>query len=85
MLGEPGPNRVLVAQSGRVRVKVDAIYGAIAPGDLLSTSPTPGHAMRSDPLHLGELSWHRPGTVLGKALEPLRMGRGEILVLITLQ
>ena len=85
VLGEPGPNSVLVAQSGRVRVKVDASYGAITPGDLLSTSPTPGHAMRSDPFTLGELSLHSPGTVLGKALEPLRAGLGEILVLITLQ
>ena len=85
VLGESGPNKVLVAQSGRVMVKVDASYGAIATGDLLSTSPTPGHAMRSDPLNLGELSLHRPGTVLGKALEPLETGRGEILVLITLQ
>ena len=85
LLGEPGPGKVLVAQSGRVTVKVDASYGAIASGDLLSTSPTPGHAMRSEPLTLGELSWHRPGTVLGKALEPLPAGRGEILVLITLQ
>jgi len=85
VLGEPGPTKVLVAQSGRVKVKVDASYGAIAAGDLLATSPTPGHAMRSAPLTQGKLSWHRPGTVLGKALEPLRAGRSEILVLITLQ
>ncbi len=74
-----------VALSGTVDCWVDAEYGAIAVGDLLVTSPTPGHAMRSDPLTLGELSWHRPGTVLGKALEPLHTGRGEILVLLTLQ
>ena len=85
VLGEPGPNRVLVAQSGRVLVKVDARYGAIASGDLLSTSPTPGHAMRSAPLHLDGVPLHRPGTVLGKALEPLDLGQGEILVLLTLQ
>jgi len=85
ILGEPGPTKVLVAQSGRVTVKVDASYGAITSGDLLSTSPTPGYAMRSEPLTLGKLSWHRPGTVLGKALEALPAGRGEILVLITLQ
>ena len=66
-------------------VKVDATYGPIAVGDLLSTSATPGHAMRSEPLSLGEASLHRPGTVLGKALESLQTGRGEILVLITLQ
>jgi hypothetical protein len=28
---------------------------------------------------------HRPGTVIGKALEPLERGEGEILVLLSLQ
>jgi hypothetical protein len=28
---------------------------------------------------------HRPGTLVGKALEPLTEGQGEILVLLTLQ
>jgi len=28
---------------------------------------------------------HRPGTIIGKALEPLRSGKGEILMLLTLQ
>ena len=53
--------------------KVDAGYGAIRVGDLLTTSPTRGHAMRtSNPL---------PGTILGKALEPLDGGTGMIKVL----
>jgi hypothetical protein len=85
MLGERGPGKVLVAQSGRVRVKVDATYGAIRAGDLLVTSPTPGYAMRSRPLRVNGTKVHRPGTILGKALEPLAQGRGEILVLLTLQ
>lgn len=84
-LGEEGPDRVLVAQSGRVRVKVDASYGAIRAGDLLVTSPSAGFAMRSAPVDVGGISVHRPGTVLGKALEPLKRGQGEILVLLTLQ
>ena len=79
------PGKVLVAQSGRVRVKVDATYGAIRAGDLLVTSPTPGYAMRSRPLRVNGVTLHRPGTILGKALEPLPKGRGEILVLLTLQ
>jgi hypothetical protein len=79
ILGESGPGKVLVAQSGRVRVKVDAKYGAVKPGDLLVTSPTKGHAMRAPAKKA------RPGTVIGKALEPLASGQGEILVLITLQ
>ena len=77
----------MVAQSGRVRVKVDAKYGAIKIGDLLVTSPTPGYAMRSRPMRVGGTSsrLHRPGTLLGKALEALPNGKGEILVLLTLQ
>ena len=85
LLGEAGQNRVKVAHSGRVKVKVDTSYGPIAVGDLLVTSPTPGHAMRSQPLQLGGTPIHRPGTLLGKALEPLDAGQGEILVLLTLQ
>jgi hypothetical protein len=75
----------MVAQSGRVRVKADARYGAIKIGDLLVTSPTPGYAMRSRPMKVGTQAMHRPGTLLGEALEALPNGKGEILVLITLQ
>jgi hypothetical protein len=79
ILGESGPGKVLVAQSGRVRIKVDAKFGAVKPGDLLVSSPTTGHAMRSP------TSKVRPGTLIGKALEALPSGRGEILALLTLQ
>ena len=85
ILGEPGDDKVKVAHNGRVKVKVDAAYGPIAVGDLLVTSPTPGHAMRSEPLDVVGTLMHRPGTLLGKALEPLSEGCGEILVLLTLQ
>src|SRR5688572_4679269 len=85
VLGEGGEGRVLVAQSGRVKVKADAKFGAIRPGDLLVTSPTEAHVMRSRPTKLGESLMHRPGTLVGKALEALPSGRGEILVLLTLQ
>ena len=85
LLGEAGEGKVKVAHSGRVKVKVDAGYGPVAVGDLLATSPTPGHAMRSIPLELAGTLIHRPGTLLGKALEPLEAGQGEILVLLTLQ
>ena len=79
VLGEGGEGRVLVAQSGRVKVKADAGFGAIRPGDLLVTSPTKGNAMRGDSKKI------RPGQVIGKALEALESGQGEILVLLTLQ
>ena len=85
LLGEAGSDKVKVAQSGRVKVKVDATFGSVAPGDLLVTSPHPGYAMRSTPIDVGGATIHRPGTLLGKALEPLASGQGEILVLLTLQ
>jgi hypothetical protein len=86
ILGEKGDSKSLIAQSGRVIIKVDASYGAIKAGDLLVTSPTPGHAMRSKPVKVGGgQSFHRPGTLVGKALEGLASGKGEILVLLTLQ
>jgi hypothetical protein len=57
-------------------VKVDATYGAIQAGDLLTTSPTPGHAMKA--------TNPETGTLLGKALEPLPDGWGLIKVFINL-
>ncbi|HEX7708903.1 MAG TPA: hypothetical protein VF701_20775, partial [Thermoanaerobaculia bacterium] len=73
------------ATFGRVKVRVDATKGAIRPGDLLVTSDEPGTAMRSQEIDLGGMKIHRPGTIIGKALEPLEGGRGEILVLLSLQ
>jgi hypothetical protein len=84
-LGEKGEGRLLVAHSGRVRVKVDASFGAIHAGDLLVTSPIEGVAMVSQPVSIGGLQVHRPGTILGKALEPLKEGQGTVLTLLTLQ
>ena len=67
----------LIAVAGRVPCKVDATYASIEAGDLLTTSDTPGHAMKAtDPAI---------GTILGKALEPLDSGTGVIEVLVTLQ
>jgi hypothetical protein len=85
ILGERGDTKSLVAHSGRVRIKVNAGYGAIRAGDLLVTSPTPGHAMVSKPMRVKGVELHRPGTILGKALGSLAKGTGEILVLVTLQ
>src|SRR5882724_504242 len=79
-LGEKSDTKVLVATTGRVRIKVDASKGAIHIGDLLVTSDIPGVAMKSVPVNLGGVQFHRPGTLIGKALEPLEKGKGEILV-----
>src|SRR5690606_1420401 len=56
---------VPVALVGRVYVLVDAAYGAVRPGDLLTTSATPGHAMRAADRA------QAPGAVLGKAMTGL--------------
>lgn len=84
-LGEPGDDKAKIATTGRVRVHVDASRGAIRAGDLLVTSDKPGTAMRSEPMAIGEFRLHRPGTVIGKALEPLASGEGDILVLLSMQ
>jgi hypothetical protein len=41
--------------------------------------------MRSVPIRVGAARMHRPGTIVGKALERLAKGEGEILVLLSLQ
>lgn len=84
-LGEGGEGKVLVATTGRVRVRVDASGEAIRVGDLLVTSDREGVAMKSVPVNVGGVMFHRPGTLIGKALEPLAKGEGEILVLLSLQ
>jgi hypothetical protein len=68
-----------IALLGKVYCKVDAGFGAIAIGDLLTTSPTPGRAMKADdPVRAF-------GTVIGKALRPFKEGHGLIPILIALQ
>lgn len=41
--------------------------------------------MKSQPLNISGRNFHQPGTVVGKALESLDKGTGEILVLLPLQ
>jgi hypothetical protein len=69
-----------IAMSGRVWVHADATHEAIEPGDLLTTSDTPGHAMKaSDPTRAH-------GSVIGKAMTRLEKGKtGMVLVLVNLQ
>lgn len=76
----PGQEESLpLALSGRVWVQCDASGGPIEPGDLLTTSNTPGHAMKAaDPLR-------SPGATIGKAMTSLREGRGLVLTLVSLQ
>lgn len=68
-----------VALTGRVYCRADAAYGPIVPGDLLTTSATPGHAMKVKDYDLAA------GAVLGKAMTSLDEGTGLVLVLVALQ
>ncbi len=69
-----------VALTGRVYCYVDAdANGSVQPGDLLTTSNTPGHAMRVSDFGRSQ------GAILGKAMTRLNEGRGLVLVLVGLQ
>lgn len=71
--------RMPIAVVGKTYCKADAQYGSIEVGDLLTTSPTPGHAMKA-----GD-SARAFGAVIGKALRPLEQGQGLVPILIALQ
>ncbi len=68
-----------VALTGRVYCWCDASYGAIKPGDLITTSDTPGHAMKVKDRQKAQ------GAIIGKAMTSLDKSKGLILMLISLQ
>lgn len=68
-----------VAIAGRVYVQAEALSAPIQPGDLLTTSDIPGHAMKATDR---EQSY---GAVIGKAMTGLDEGTGLVLVLVNLQ
>ncbi len=68
-----------VALSGRVYCYVDATENPVKPGDLMTTSDTPGYAMKVVD-HTRAL-----GAILGKAMSPLESGKGLVLILVSLQ
>jgi len=72
-------NRRPLALMGKVYCKVDASDVPVAVGDLLTTSSTPGHAMKASN------SAQAFGAVIGKALRPLSGGRGLVPILVALQ
>ena len=57
----------------------DASKGPIQPGDLLTTSNTPGHAMKVTDYTRAQ------GATIGKAMGSLDEGQGLVLVLVALQ
>jgi hypothetical protein len=68
-----------IALTGRVWTWCDASGGAIKPGDLLTTSSVPGHAMKVTDRAKAQ------GAMIGKAMTSLPEGKGLVLVLVSLQ
>lgn len=68
-----------VALTGRVYCWADASNGPIRPGDLLTTSSVPGHAMKVTDYSKAQ------GAIIGKAMSSLEQGKSLVLVLVSLQ
>jgi len=75
----PGKYCSVVTLGAYKAVKVDASFGAIHPGDLLTTSSHAGYAMRADP------DKAKMGSIIGKAMGSLESGSGTITVMVTLK
>ena len=74
-----------LALTGVVPIRASAENGPIHPGDLLTTSSTPGHAMKAEPITVNGITFYPSGVILAKALEELDAGTGTVLALVTLQ
>ena len=70
---------VLIALAGRVYCKAEAFSGPIEPGDFLTASSLPGHAMKASDMASSY------GAIIGKAMTALSDGTGLVLVLVNLQ
>ncbi|PWJ26207.1 hypothetical protein ATK17_2353 [Branchiibius hedensis] len=75
----PQSVRVPIAMVGKVYCKVDADHRPIEIGDLLTSSPTTGHAMKAQDRSRAF------GAVIGKALGSISSGQGLIPVLVAMQ
>jgi hypothetical protein len=75
----PDSSRAPLAMIGKVYCKVDATVTAVAVGDLLTTSSTPGHAMKAADRSRSF------GSIIGKALGALSEGRGLVPILVAMQ
>ena len=73
------PRRSPLALTGKVHCWVDASFAPVAPGDLLTTSPTLGHAMRATNPNQAF------GATIGKALSPVASDTRLIPILVALQ
>jgi hypothetical protein len=79
VLNDQAGHRAAIALMGTVYCWVDASRAPVSAGDLLTTSPTPGHAMRAVDAD------RRFGAVVGKALGTLADGTGLIPILVAPQ
>ena len=75
----PGAYLNVVTLGSYKAVKVDASFGPIHAGDLLTTSPHSGYAMKAEE---DKITF---GSVIGKALAGLDTGTGTIPVMVTLK
>ena len=92
-----GVNAAQLALAGRVPCKVTDENGPIKPGDMVTSSSTPGHAMKWTLLDVTKAkdfeelktmiaeNETRRNAIIGKALESHKSGTGKIIVLISLQ
>ncbi len=76
---EEADGKYPVAVAGRVYCLADASSAPIHPGDLLTTSGTPGYAMKVTDYDKAR------GAIIGKAMSSLEDGKGLVLVIVTLQ
>jgi hypothetical protein len=83
--GESLDGKVPLAVIGVVPVKVTDEAGPIAAGDALTSSSTPGHAMKAAKIRVGGVAFFPSGVVIGKALEALDSPVGMIRALVMLQ
>jgi hypothetical protein len=92
-----GVSATRLALTGRVPVKVTEENGPVEPGDLLTTSSTPGHAMKWSLLDVSgakdfeELkiilaeNERRRNAIIGKAVSSSADGKSTVMVLVSLQ
>ena len=80
----PGEYLLMVIE-GPAQVQASALAGAIQPGDLLSSAGPAGQAAKAVQVSIEGVQTAVPGTVFGKALEPLGEGDKLIYVFVTLQ
>ena len=82
----PG-DHLLIVVLGPAQVKADPSQGEIHPGDLVTASASEGEATKAQPVEVNGAKFYAPGSIIGKAMEPLDASRGAgfIWVWVTLQ